>query len=197
MLGNPVNSSGRKHLSLQFLHNFIMENYSTDWMIQLPQETLKQIRDEAKDLLVILNGETPDIHSQVGKASCQGVPLCRADYYCCEPCVVRNPWDPTLLPKLSDADCIYDWLATHGIQHTHPFYGNFCSKHESKYARINGEWVQVPDLPVLRRSGVERNCAPPDEQEGPLFYAYSDTEDEQDIDEECLREIMRDISARA
>ncbi len=172
-----------------------MTDFNTDWLIQLPQEQVKQIRDEAKDLIDILNGETPDISSQVGKAACQGVPLCRADYHCCEPCVVRDPWDPSLLPKLSEEECLYDWLASHGIQHTHPFYGNFCRKHESKYTRINGEWVQVPDKPLFERSPVERLCAPAEEQEGPLYYSYSDSEN--DIDEDYLRQVINDISGRA
>ena len=173
-----------------------MENYNTDWLIQQPVQTIEQIRDEAKDLIDILDGQSPDIYSQVGKSACQGVPLCRADHYCCRPCVVRDPWDSSLLPKLADAECLYEWLGAHGVRHSHPFYGNFCADHNGKYSRINGEWVQVPDMPVLRRNNVERHCAPFEEQEGPIFYEYSDTESDQDIDEEYLREIMLDISAQ-
>ncbi len=175
-----------------------MDNYAynTDWMIQLPRQHVQHILDEAKDLIDILDNSPPNIFHQVGVASAQGRPLCRGDHWCICPCVARDPWDETLLPKLSDASCLQEWSKAHGVHHGHPFYHNFCEKHMGQFERVNGEWV--PCKPTLERN-MARTCVSVEQQEGPLYYIYSDVESEEEgsDDSEILLDLLAEINARA
>jgi len=179
-------------------HNFIMDNYAynTDWMLQLPRQHVQQICDEAKELIDILDNAPPDIYHQVGVASTQARPLCRGDHWCTCPCVARDPWDETILPKLSETQYLHEWTKAHGVQHGHPFYHNFCEKHMAQFDRVEGEWV--PCMPRLERN-VARSCVPVEQQEGPLYYVYSDIESQEDDsdDSAILLDLLAEINARA
>ena len=152
---------------------------NTDFMLHLPKEQLQTLRDDAADLIEILNNKTPDIYHQVAASCNKPRPLCRGDHWCTRPCIARDPWDETLLPKLVDSDCVHDWLRDHGIDHGHVFYHNFCQEHMGQFERSNGEWV--PSKPKLERR-VAGPAVHVEQQEGPLYYV-NDSAEEVDVDE--------------
>lgn len=157
------------------MDNFI---YNADRMIHLQREHLQRLYQDAGDLIDIIdNSHQQDVHHQVATYCAKSRPLCRGDHWCTRPCVVRDPWDETLLPKLSEAESLDDWLQAHGIHHRHPFYHNFCEEHMGQFELSNEEWV--PSKPKLER-GVVRHCVHVEQQEGPLYYLYDSSDLEGD-----------------
>jgi len=166
----------RKKRILTVVHNFIMDNciYHPSLMISLPRDHVLQVVSAAADLIKDLNAEAGDIYEQVASCCNRSRPLCR-DWKCTEACISGDPWDDTLVPRLSESSDVHEWLSAHGIEHGHPFYRNFCYRHINKYVRSNGKWVEMPEIPELRRSMVRR-VDPTQEQEGSLFYFTDDSQ---------------------
>ena len=144
--------------------------YNPTLMIPVPRDHLINVLSSARELLQDLNNETRDIYEQVAACCNRDRPLCR-DHKCTNACISGDPWDRELVPRLSDCEEIHDWLASHGIEHGHPFYRNFCYEHINKYVRSNGKWVAMPEIPTLRRSVVR--CVHPDAQQKGAIHSYS------------------------